>query len=464
MKKTIAILLLGACLLLPLTSCQACKKDDFGGKPSVSVPVKPQQPTKDPEIDQTDYHKTVTDYFATLANSPEADFTYEATTGGVCVTGYVGTDAAVRIPETLNGQAVVAIADRAFENKKTVKVLYIPDSVVALGKSVLSGSDAIEALHTPLLSEDATKAQHIGYLFGGMGYLDNIKVPASLKYVSLGNAVTEVSDSAFADCDSLVAVVLGDNVKSVGDFAFYYCQKLKYVNMDGLTEIGEFAFASCNVLVRADLGKQTASIGYGAFQGCAALSSMTLPFVGGTQTENTHLGYIFGAEMPDFNAGYIPAYLRTVTVLDSCTSIGNYAFFECASICRVILPDTVTSVGVRAFEKCRLLTEITFSDSLTVIRENAFVGCVSLESVSLGEGLTALGINAFYGCTALKEIALPNSLTKLPTSAFADCRALETVHLGGVLYVGKNAFHNCISLKDLHTENAVFYEDANLIA
>ena len=460
MKKLIAFLLIVAIFLIPMS---ACKNEKPIEKPGITLPKKPQQPTDDPKIDETDYHKTVTDFFEALAETPASEFDYETVAGGVCVTGYLGTSDRVRVPEEINGEPVVAIADSAFADNKTLTVLYLPDSVTTLGKNVLLGSNAIKALHTPLLAEDASKPQYLGYFFGGMGYLDNIKVPNSLQYVSIGDVLTEISASAFTDTESLVAVVLGKNVTKVGNFAFYYCQKLKYVNMDGLTEIGEFAFASCNVLVRAVLSTQTETVGYGAFQGCGALSSMTLPFVGKSQTENTYLGYIFGAAMPDFNAGYIPAYLRTVTLLDTCTALGNYAFFECSSITRVDLPDTLTSIGVRAFEKCDLIQEISLPNSLTMIRENAFLYCASLEQIIVPQGVSFIGANAFYGCISLKTVILPDTLTYLSASAFADCFALETVDLGGVLHVGKNAFHNCISLKEIKTENTVFYEDANLI-
>ena len=60
--------------------------------------------------------------------------------------------------------------------------------------------------------------------------------------------------------------------------------------------------------------------------------------------------------------------LTSVTIPDSVTSIGGYAFYDCSGLTSVTIPDSVTSIGGRAFEGCSGLTSITFSgkDKATV--------------------------------------------------------------------------------------------------
>lgn len=458
MKKIISILLL---LALVTVSFAACKG---GTDPSNSVgtttTTKPSNPKDDPAVDTVDYATEVKQNFKSLSESPATDFSYVKDEQGVTITDYLGESDRVRVPAQIDGVSVVKIADGAFAECKSLKVLYLPNSVVSLGKGILKDCDALTAIRTPLLSAKAQDKQFLGYLFGAESRADNILVPASLVHVWLDGAVDAVSEYAFADCNKLVAVLLGDEIRKIGDFSFYLCEKLKYVNLTGLEQIGDFAFAYCNAFVHATLGARLEQVGFGALQGCAALSSVTLPFVGGSQTENTYFGYVFGAAEPDFTAGYIPAYLRTVTLLDTCKSLENYAFFECSSLRTVVLPKQLTSIGVRAFEGCEEIKALDLS-SVKTIRENAFFGCASLETVTFGESLQDLGINAFYGCSALKSIALPDSLTSLPASAFADCDSLETVDLGGVERVGKNAFRNCTDLKTVNLGSEVEFEDGN---
>lgn len=65
-----------------------------------------------------------------------------------------------------------------------------------------------------------------------------------------------------------------------------------------------------------------------AFSGCTSLEKITLPFVGGSKDNNTYLGYIFGASYSTRNLDYVPSSLKEVVILDGCTSIGGYAFYN----------------------------------------------------------------------------------------------------------------------------------------
>ena len=215
---------------------------------------------------------------------------------------------------------------------------------------------------------------------------------------------------------------------------------------------------------QTQFGKSLTSIGIGALEGCIGLRSLTLPFVGGTATENTYLGYLFGATVPDFSGGFYPPYLTRVTLLDGAPAIGDYAFYECDSLVSLTLPEGMTSIGVRAFSACVRLSAIDLPNSLTSIGDNAFFGCLSLARVGLDANasrLTALGVNAFYGCDALESVVLPTGLTTLPASCFAGCVSLATVDLGGVMQVGKNAFYQCTRLTHLKARDGIVLDDGN---
>ncbi|MBQ9760396.1 MAG: leucine-rich repeat protein [Clostridia bacterium] len=453
MKKILACLL---ALAMLLASCGDGNGDTVTTDPDSHTHT--PSTDHDPEVDTTNYRARVEELFADVTTTPQSEFQYEVANGGITLLSYTGNRTEVRVPDKIGLLSVKKIADGAFKNNQTLKTLILPDTLTELGVGILEGCNALTALHTPMISATADGTQSLGYLFNTV----NGRIPVSLAYVSLGNAAETVSARAFAECGRLVAVILDQRITSVGDFAFHGCDYLKYVNMERLSTVGDYAFAACKVLVRADLTERTVSIGLGAFQGCAALSSMTLPFVGRTQTEKTYLGYLFGAEAPDFTAGFIPAYLRTVKLLDTCTALGNYAFYECSSLQTVTLPKNLQVIGVRAFEKCTALTAIMLPNSVNAIRENAFFGCTALKTVTLGTGLSVIGINAFYGCTALKAIELPASLSALSASAFAGCTALESVALGGVTTVGKNAFYGCEAIKNVTTANVVVLAEGNV--
>ena len=96
--------------------------------------------------------------------------------------------------------------------------------------------------------------------------------------------------------------------------------------------------------------------------------------------------------------------MTSVTIPDSVTLIGNYAFRNCTSLKSVTIGNSVTSIGNEAFYDCTSLTSVTIPNSVTEIRRYAFYGCTSLTSVTIGNSVTSIGYYAFYNCSSLKEV------------------------------------------------------------
>ena len=96
--------------------------------------------------------------------------------------------------------------------------------------------------------------------------------------------------------------------------------------------------------------------------------------------------------------------IKTVTIGDGITSIGDYAFYSCRGLTELTLPNSVTSIGGCAFEGCNGLTELTLPNTL--------------------ERIVA---SAFRGCSGLTELTLPSSVTRIEKNAFSDCSGLEKI-------------------------------------
>ena len=56
------------------------------------------------------------------------------------------------------------------------------------------------------------------------------------------------------------------------------------------------------------------------------------------------------------------------------------------------------------FENCKSLTSVTIPDSVTSIGGWAFCDCTSLTSVTIPDSVTEIGTVAFYGCTSLTNV------------------------------------------------------------
>ncbi len=413
-----------------------------------------------------------------IAGDFEIEIVNETT---VTILSYKGANEHLIVPSMIDGLPVTAIADGAFaviekENAEDtdedteekapplqLKTLIIPESITSIGTGILAGCESLHSLQTPLMGANKESTQYLGYLFGASRHEDNARdIPASLKCLSITGEWQTLPAYSLFDCNDLICIAFPEDVTVIEKFVLYNCASLKQI--DGLEKVvtfGDRALMNCSDLQIVTISNAAENIGFGAFEGCTSIRSMTLPFVGRNQSENTYLGYIFGAAQPDFAKGFYPQGLVRIVLTDACQTLGDYAFFECESLKEITLDEGLTSIGVRAFYGCSSLWSVKLPNTLTTIREVAFFGCDALTVIDFGTGLTSIGINAFYNCDSLTEIALPASLKSIPASCFAGCMSLTTVDLGGVTEVGAEAFRHCNAVTTVIANEKVDFEKGN---
>ncbi len=81
----------------------------------------------------------------------------------------------------------------------------------------------------------------------------------------------------------------------------------------------------------------------------------------------------------------------------------------CSCLTSITIPNSVTSIGNYAFSGCSGLTSITIPNSVTSIGEYAFSWCWSLESVTIGTGVLSIGYDVFDAHRPAKVIWLTNT-------------------------------------------------------
>ncbi|MBR3835988.1 MAG: leucine-rich repeat protein [Clostridia bacterium] len=148
--------------------------------------------------------------------------------------------------------------------------------------------------------------------------------------------------------------------------------------------------------------------------------------------------------------------LTNVTIPDSITRIGDYTFYSCRSLTSVTIPDSVTSIGAYAFYYCDNLTSVTIPESVTEIGGSAFKNCDSLTSVTIGIGVTHIGDFAFRECTSLTSVTIPGSVTSISDQSFYGCTGLTSVIIeDGVKRIGEFVFYECNSLTSVTIPDSV---------
>ena len=310
-----------------------------------------------------------------------------------------------------------------------------------------------------------------------------------IKTVIISEGVTSIRKNAFIGCSNLTSVSIPEGITSIGEDAFNGCSSLPSIKIpESVTSVGNNAFRNCNDLQSAEFAsiEKFFEIDYG----------------------NTYANPIYYAQKLLINGEEI----TELTIPNTVTSIGDYAFKGVSNLTTVHIPNSVTSIGKYAFQGCSGLTSITVPESVTSIGYSAFGGCGSLESITLpfvganplaaaetdqrplgyifgstdyegaesvwqysdGNFYTSLyyipkslktvvitssdyiPYGAFSGCSGLTSVTIPNSVTSIGGYAFNGCSGLTSVTIpNSVTSIGNWAFSGCSGFTSITIPNSV---------
>lgn len=284
---------------------------------------------------------------------------------------------------------------------------------------------------------------YIYSLFGvGDKYKGDIVIPSQVTYEGKTYDVTSIVNRAFNACPELTGVTIPNSVTSIGIIAFKNSPKLTSITIpESVTTIGTQAFNGCKALKEIK-GSFTdlAEIGANAFDNTEWFNNQPdgLMYIG----KNV---YCYKGELTADT---------TFVIAEGTRSITSYAFaksrINSEYILGVTIPESVTSIGEYAFQECSNLESIVIPDGVKEIAQYTFQNCYSLEDVTIGDGVTSIGNNAFQECSSIGEIVIPDNVVSIGDNAFNQCSSIESVTLGASLTdVGKQAFLDCFCLENI---------------
>ena len=360
--------------------------------------------------------------------------------------------------------SVTSIGDGAFSGCHNLASIVIPDSVMSIGDGAFGYCYSLTSIIIP---ESVTSIGDL--VFDGCDNLASITVAeGNSVYHSAGNCLIETASKTLIAGHKTSVIPADGSVTVIGEGAFSYCDGLTSIVIpDSITSIGSYAFSNCNNLTSVTIGSGVQSIGSSAFSYCYKLvevyNKSALPITaggtdhgevaryalnvytqeGGSQLTDTSDGYRF---YYDGSKGYLVGYHGTETALTLPASFttGGGALIEEYEIAK------------RAFYGCTALKSVTIPDSVTVIGENAFSDCYGLTSVIIPDSVTYIADYAFVYCEGLTSIIIPNSVTSIGNGAFRYCNSLTSVTIGrGVTSIGNYAFESCYKLVEVYNKSAL---------
>ncbi len=295
--------------------------------------------------------------------------------------------------------SVTSIGNNVFQGCTGISSVTIPNSVTSIGNNVFQGCTGISSV---TISSNITSINS--------GTFDSCIQLAS---VTIPGKVTSIGDGAFSSCTHLTSIAVNasnQNYASVDGVlynkainALILCPEQKAGTLaipNSVTTIFDSAFLSCTALTSLNIGNGVTTIWNGTFSSCTSLTSMTIG------SNVTSIGSsVFSPLYSLTSINVVPSNTNYASISGMLLDKAKTTLIQCPEgmIGTGVIPGGVTSIGRYAFNGSSL-TNVTIPNSVTFIGDYAFENGTHLTSISIGNGVITIGKNVFLYCHHLNSI------------------------------------------------------------
>ena len=323
-----------------------------------------------------------------------------------------------------------------------LRAVHIPAGLTSLDSDAFLESTALESF--TVAAENPNYVAVDGILFN-KAKTELIRYPAAKTSTSyeVPQSVTQLVYGAFLGADALQSVILPATLKAIPASEFQNCTSLQSITIPtGVEVLESSAFMNCQALANVSLPSGVQRIEQEAFYGCTSLKTVKLPetltYLGWASFSNSGLEEVFiPASVSSLSTKWDGTAFLDCTALKQITvspdnptyttqsnmliekETGDLLQYALASPeTELTIPDTVTNIGRYAFQNADLLETVTIPGTVKTVNSSAFFDCDALKNVVLSEGVESIEGYAFIGCDSLQSIWIPRSVTYISLTAF----------------------------------------------
>ena len=274
--------------------------------------------------------------------------------------------------DTVIESSVTTIGTCSFDGMNSLKDITIHDKITTIGNYAFRNSG--------LITINLNKVKSIGESsFESCSKLTTVTLSQSSEF-------TTIPTKAFTSCIELQQITIPSNIQTISNNAFNGCSKLSSVTFaEGLQTIREYSFES-TLISTLSIPSTVTSIGLYAFRHCNSLQTISVTEGNTKYSVETQGGLIEKTSETETTLVLYPKQKTTennVYIIPSeVTTIGGYAFYQHPSFIFVRFNEKVEKIGEYSFNGMKLKS-VTMPNTLTRLGDYAFDGCTTLRLVVL---------------------------------------------------------------------------------
>lgn len=350
---------------------------------------------------------------------------------GVATIGDRAFDRCESLTDIIIPNTVTTINNEAFSACFNLTSITIPASVTSIGTGVFESCTSLVGIYVD--ANNAFYADADGILYD-KNFTSLITYPAGRKSTdfAIPDGVTDIKEGSLSGLGGITVVNIPKSVKNIETYSLSGVGSLRAIVVD---EANEYYTSVDGVL----FNKDCTEIIYYPY--CKSGESYTIPS---------------GVERVAEGA-FANSALASITIPNSVTSIGKFAFNYCRNLKKIEIPESVKSLGDGysgcVFQGCSSLEEIIINNGVENIGDATFNHCTSLKKITIPDSVKTMGEYIFRGCTSLEEIKLSENIEHIYAGTFSECRGLKNITIPkNVKSISYSAFSYCPSLLNIFVD------------